>query len=141
MGRARRLGLRGILSIVAVVGSAQACGSVTAVDENDASTSVAADRGAGTAGRNTAPAKDPGGIAGTGGAAAPQVAMLPCSVCARADACCKAEGLGGCVYTAACTSASTSGEQQLWIAMCQAAVDPGPGKGGPRCAPRRAEDQ
>src|ERR1044071_7016454 len=140
MGRARRSGLPGMLLIVAAIGSAPACGSVTAVEQSDASTSIADDPGAGTASRNTAPGKDSGG-GGAGGATAPTVAMLPCSVCARADACCKAEGLGGCVYTAACTSASTSGEQQLWIAVCEAAVDPGPGKGGPHCAPRRGGDR
>src|SRR5436190_13024709 len=99
MGRARRLGLpgillgllSGILSIVVAVGSS--CGSVTAIEQNDASTAVAAEPGAGAGGGNAAPGKDPGGSGGAGGAAAPQVAMLPCSVCARADACCKAEGL------------------------------------------------
>ena len=134
MGRAQRLGLPGVFAIAMAVGSAQACGSVTAIEPSDAGP------GAGATSSNAAPAKDPGG-GGAGGAAAPQVAMLPCSVCARADACCKAEGLGGCDYTAACTSASTSDEQQLRIALCQVAVDPGKGKGGPRCAPRRSEDQ
>jgi len=138
--------LPGIALILIAVGSASACGSVTAIEQSDACAgdagggcSPAAATGAGTAGRNAA--KDPASARDAGTPAAGQVVMLPCTVCARADACCKAEGLGGCDYTAACAAASTTDEQQLRIALCQAAIDPKSSKGGPHCAPRRGEVQ
>jgi hypothetical protein len=77
------------------------------------------------------------GIGGGPGVVATDVIMLPCTVCAHADACCKAGGFDDCGYVAACTGAHTSDEQQWRLAMCQAVVSgsPVPGRascGGPR---------
>jgi hypothetical protein len=64
----------------------------------------------------------PGGAAGTtgvGGAVPTEVAEFPCTVCRKAENCCKAEGLTDCGYTAACAS-STSGEKtQFYLALCR----------------------
>jgi hypothetical protein len=90
------------------------------------------------AGPSAAPAADGGSGDAPGVVTATDVIMLPCTVCAHADACCKAQGLGDCGYVAACTGAHTGDEQQLRLAMCQAVVsgDPVPGRahcgGGPR---------
>jgi len=134
MGWRRRVGLRGIFAIA--VAAASACGSVTAIDQNDAS--ATAGPAAGPAGRNPGPGKAPGsGSGGAGGSVTVDVAAaLPCAVCAQADACCKAGGRGGCGYTAACAAAGTSDEQQLRVAVCQSVLSVDVDGGGTHCKRR-----
>jgi len=99
---------------------------------------------AGGSGADAAPARAPtpapgtdAGLGGGPGVVTTEVTMLPCTVCAHADACCRAGGFDDCTYAAACTGAHSTDEQQLRVAMCQAVVSgtPVPGRatcGGPR---------
>jgi hypothetical protein len=81
-----------------------------------------------------APATDTGSGGGPGVVTATDVIMLPCTVCAHADACCKAQGLDDCGYAAACTGAHTTDEQQWRLALCQAVVSGTPVPGRAHCA-------
>lgn len=66
-----------------------------------------------------------GGQTGAGGAGAnapTEVAEFSCTVCRRAENCCKAEGLTDCGYTAACAAATNAQEMQFYVAQCRAVL-------------------
>jgi hypothetical protein len=50
------------------------------------------------------------------------VIVPPCSVCVRAEACCKAAGLVDCHYVKACVSA-TPAVQRYYVAQCRTVID------------------
>jgi hypothetical protein len=63
----------------------------------------------------------------------PDVLVPACTVCRRAENCCKAAGRLDCGYTAACANASTTDEQSQIIVFCYALVDSGHDPAGHSC--------
>jgi hypothetical protein len=63
------------------------------------------------------------GAGGTGAAAPTEVAEFSCTVCRRAENCCKAEGLTDCGYTAACANATNAQQMQFYVVLCRAVLD------------------
>ena len=59
------------------------------------------------------------GVGGSDAGIRTERVVLPCTVCRRAENCCKAEGLTDCNYTARCTSASLAEPMQFYLALCQ----------------------
>ncbi|HXU02378.1 MAG TPA: hypothetical protein VN903_15535 [Polyangia bacterium] len=75
-----------------------------------------------------------GGTTGTGGAVVPvatDLAEFPCTVCRKAENCCKAEGLTDCGYTAACTNAPNADQMQYYLALCRAMLEASAGSKKP----------
>jgi len=73
-----------------------------------------------------APGHTPGGGAGTtgtGGAVPTELAEFPCTVCRRAENCCRAEGLTDCGYTAGCASATNAQQMEFYLVLCRAVLD------------------
>lgn len=62
------------------------------------------------------------GAGGTGAAATTAVADFSCTVCRRAENCCKAEGLTDCGYTAACANATNAQQMQFYVVLCRAVL-------------------
>jgi hypothetical protein len=90
-----------------------------AKDETDAGARCVTGNGGATgAGSGSAP----GGSAGTGGGVPMQVAEFSCTVCRKAENCCKAEGLTDCGYTAACASSTNAQEMQFYVVLCRAVL-------------------
>jgi hypothetical protein len=63
----------------------------------------------------------------------PDVLVPACTICRRAENCCKAAGRLDCGYTAACANASTTDEQSQILVFCYALVDSGHDPAGHRC--------
>ena len=149
--RSRRRGASGVLAIVSCVGALLgACGEVTTdgaqIDQTCAkkvctgkdcpptADDKAPSAGAGCAtGKGGAGGGDPSGGAGGagattggGGAAPTEVAEFACTVCRRAENCCKAEGLTDCGYTAACASAKNAQQMQFYVVLCRAVLSTAP---------------
>jgi hypothetical protein len=94
---------------------ASACGGVT----ENASAVTCETGGKQGSGRGGAPSPDD--TAGSSTAVVPdEVIVLPCTICARAENCCKAEGLTDCSYAAACAAASPSQQNQFYLPLCHA---------------------
>jgi hypothetical protein len=99
-----------------------ACGSVT-----ESGSVVTCDTG-GTKGGGQGGGQ--GGMSGSGGEGGihpdlvvpDQVIVLPCTICVRAQNCCKAEGLTDCNYGAACAAASSAEQTQFYLPLCQAVL-------------------
>ncbi len=133
MGKA--FGLVWFLSAILLAG---ACGEVTTSDAQETqacarkgapghgrgAAGTGADCAAAQAGSGGASGKaGSGGARGAGGASdavATEVAEFPCTVCRRAENCCKAEGLTDCGYTAACASAMNGEQMEFYLALCRA---------------------
>src|SRR6185369_16118177 len=99
--------------------AAQACGEVTAAGDrqkNLCANGVCDDGGATGGGMG---AGGRGGVGGSDAGIRTERVVLPCTVCRRAENCCKAEGLTDCNYTARCTSASLAEQMQFYLALCQ----------------------
>jgi hypothetical protein len=99
-----------------------ACGSVTET------ASVVTCAAGGTGGTTNAGS---GGTSGTGGQAGnnnpdlatpDQVVVLPCTICVRAQNCCKAQGLADCNYASACAAAASAEQNQFYLALCRAVL-------------------
>jgi len=63
----------------------------------------------------------------------PDVLVPACTICRRAENCCKAAGRLDCGYTTACANASTTDEQSQILVFCYALVDSGRDPAGHRC--------
>jgi hypothetical protein len=46
-----------------------------------------------------------------------------CALCARAEACCKAEGLTDCNYASLCAKANNAGKVGFYMALCRKVLD------------------
>ena len=57
------------------------------------------------------------------GAVPTELAQFPCTVCRRAENCCRAEGLTDCGYTAACASATNAQQMEFYLVLCRAVLD------------------
>src|SRR3954471_23653580 len=62
------------------------------------------------------------GATGAGGGVPTEVAQFPCTVCRKAENCCKAEGLTDCGYTAACASSTNAQQMQFYLVLCRAVL-------------------
>ncbi len=74
----------------------------------------------GEAGRGGGGMTGASGAAGATGAVATDVVEFPCTVCRKAENCCKAEGFTDCGYTAACASAMNASQVEFYVALCRA---------------------
>ena len=110
-----------------------ACGSVT--ESSSVVTCEAGTKGSGGGGGQ-------GGMSGSGGeggihpdlAIPDEVIVLPCTICVRAQNCCKAEGLTDCNYASACAAASTAEQYQFYLPLCQGVL------GAPRGGGKKTAD-
>jgi hypothetical protein len=129
MGRAKGIGLALAVALAALL--PDACGDVT---ENSPTTTSPGGATGGTRadaqGRKDDKRKrdtgmvGSGGAAGGGGGAIPTEAYVPpCSICLRAENCCRAEGLSDCNYVATCAAAPTSEQQQFYVVLCRAVIE------------------
>jgi hypothetical protein len=127
--RAFALALAGSLSL----SLSSACGSVT----ESSSVVTCEDGGPKGSGGGGGQA----GMSGSGGeggihpdlAIPDEVIVLPCTICVRAQNCCKAEGLTDCNYAAACAAASTAEQNQFYLPLCQGVLG-APHGGGKKTA-------
>ena len=130
----------GLVCFLGAVLLAPACGEVTASDaqQTQACAKKAGGRGHGAAGTGADCAAATGGgatgeagrggggmtgasgAAGAMGAVATDVVEFPCTVCRKAENCCKAEGFTDCGYTAACASAMNASQVEFYVALCRA---------------------
>ena len=130
----------GLVLFLGTVLLAPACGEVTASDaqQTQACAKKAGGRGHGAAGTGADCATATGGgatgeagrggggmtgasgAAGAMGAVATDVVEFPCTVCRKAENCCKAEGFTDCGYTAACASAMNASQVEFYVALCRA---------------------
>jgi hypothetical protein len=118
MEKARGAGKGLILALL--LASAPACGANAGTEENRACAPAACSDVDGAAGTTGSGAAD----AGLSKDATPtEIIVLPCTLCVRAEACCKAEGLTDCGYTAACTSAPTAQQVEFYLALCRAVLE------------------
>jgi len=93
-----------------------------AKDEIDAGARcTAGDDGAAGGGSGTAPGS--AGTTGAGGGVPTEVAEFPCTICRKAENCCKAEGLTDCGYTAACASSTNAQQTQFYLVLCRAVLN------------------
>ena len=124
----RAFALAAVVSLALALSSA--CGSVT-----ESGNVVTCETG-GTQGGGR------GGMSGSGGEAGhdpdlaipDQVVVLPCTICVRAQNCCKAEGLTDCNYASACAAASTAEQYQFYLPLCQGVL------GAPRGGGKKTAD-
>lgn len=149
MGNATRFGRAGaLLSISLAVSLLAACGEVTANGAEETQSCAKkpcagkncpppdqpkqpSDAGAGCvtggdAATGGAPGSTPSGGAGTtgtGGVLPTELAAFPCTVCRRAENCCRAAGLTDCGYTAACASATNAQQMEFYVVLCRAVLD------------------
>jgi hypothetical protein len=155
MGNATSFGRVGVLlSIGIVVSLLASCGEVTAAGaeetqacakkrcagmncpppdqpkhESDAGAGCVTGSDGSTGG---GPGSTPSGSAGgTGGAVPTELAQFPCTVCRRAENCCRAEGLSDCGYTAACASATNAQQMEFYLVLCRAVFSAATGAKAP----------
>src|SRR5262245_51475116 len=139
MGRAARRGgnmggqqgLAACLMALALV--LAACGEVTTNEDAGLCTQAVcddgkSDDGCGPGGAAKSRCKKNGKEAPAADAGMPlvpaptDVIVPPCTVCARAENCCKAEGMSDCNYAVACAEAKPA-EQQAYLALCRAVLE------------------
>jgi hypothetical protein len=111
-----------LLSLAVPMLAASGCGDAKPTDAVNNQTGSAATGGAtGSAGSGGF------GLAGasgsSGGASLTDTYDPGCALCARAEACCKAEGLTDCNYAAACANASNAEKAAFYVAFCRMVLD------------------
>ena len=94
-----------------------------AEDETDAGARCVTGGGAATGGG--------AGTTGAGGSVPTEVAEFPCTVCRKAENCCKAEGLTDCGYTAACASSTNAQQVQFYLVLCREVLSASSGSKAP----------
>jgi hypothetical protein len=133
MGRVKGLAFALIVALAAV--GLEACGDVT----ENTPTTASASGGAGGA-RNDPKRGSKGGMkkrmdaamggaagatAGSGGPAQTE-AIDPastCSICVRAENCCRAQGLSDCNYGSACADATPTERYQFYLVLCRSVLE------------------
>jgi len=150
MGNGNSSGRAGAgLAIVAWLSLLAACGDVTAagaeVSQACAKKScvgkncppadphkIEADAGAACASGRGGASGESGGGGQAGGTSVPtELADFSCTVCRRAENCCKAEGLTDCGYTAACAAATNAEQMQFYVVLCRAVLNASTGSKAP----------
>ena len=126
MEAARRWGAGGALAVLVLVSLCPACDDGRAIEVEQLCPPAACDGGDCASGaRGDCTGEGRGDDAGSPSVPAPTDVMVPlCSVCVRAENCCKASGLADsdCHYTKACVSA-TPAVQQYYVTQCQAVLN------------------
>ncbi len=124
MEAARRWGAGGALVALVFVSLCAACDDGRAIEVEQLCPPAACDGGdCASRARRDCTVEAPADDAGSPSVPVPTDVMEPlCSVCVRAENCCKAAGLADCHYTKACASA-TPAVQQYYIAQCQAVLN------------------
>lgn len=123
MRKARATWIVGVLLSLAVpMLAASGCGDAQPTDAVQNQTGSA-----GTEGRTGKAGSGGSGMAGasgsSGGASLTDTYDPGCALCARAEACCKAEGLTDCNYTAACANATNAEKADFYMAFCRLVLD------------------
>jgi hypothetical protein len=124
MEAARRWGAGGALVVLVLASVCPACDGRRASEVEELCPPAPCDGGdCATRARADCTGEQHGNDAGSPGVPAPtDVIVPPCSVCVRAEACCKAAGLDDCHHVKACVSA-TPAVQRYYVAQCQAALN------------------
>jgi hypothetical protein len=124
MEAARRWGAGGALVVLVLASLWPACDDGRAIEVEQLCPPAACDGGdCGSHARRDCTGEEPGDDAGSANLPAPTDTMVPaCTVCVRAEACCKAAGLTDCHYTKACVSA-TPAVQSYYVWQCRAAIE------------------
>ena len=124
MEAARRWGAGGALAVLVLVSLWPACDDWRAIEVEQLCPPAACDGGdCAPHARRDCTGEAPGDDAGSANLPAPSDVMVPaCTVCVRAEACCKAAGLADCHYTKACVSAAPA-VQRYYVAQCQAMLN------------------
>ena len=124
MEAARRWGAGGALAVLVLVSLCPACDDGRAIEVEQLCPPAACDGGDCASGaRGDCTGEGRGDDAGSPSVPEPtDVIVLPCTVCVRAEACCKAAGLADCDYAKACVSA-TPAVQQFYVGQCQAMLN------------------
>ena len=124
MEGARRWGTGGAFVALVLVSLCPACDDGRAIEVEELCPPAACDGGGcASRARPDCISEKHGDDAGSPSVPAPTDVMVPlCTVCVRAENCCKAAGLADCHYTKACVSA-TPVVQQYYVAQCQAVLN------------------
>jgi len=134
MGRVKGLAIALIVALAPV--GLEACGDVT----EDTQATASASGGAGGGTKNDPKRGSKGGMrkrmdAAMGGAAgasggsggpAQTEAIDPastCSICVRAENCCRAQGLSDCNYGSACADATPTERYQFYLVLCRSVLE------------------
>jgi hypothetical protein len=99
--------------------------------ESDAGAGCVTGRDGSTGGGPGSTPSGSAGATGTGGAVPTELAQFPCTVCRRAENCCRAEGLTDCGYTAACASATNAQQMEFYLVLCRAVLSAAAGAKAP----------
>jgi hypothetical protein len=121
----REWGAGGALVVLVLLSVCPACDGANAIEVEQLCPPAACDGGdcASGAGGDCTGEERSDDAAGRPSVPAPTDVMVPlCTVCVRAENCCKAAGLADCHYTKACVSA-TPAVQQYYVAQCQAVLN------------------
>jgi hypothetical protein len=123
MGKVNATWIAGaLLSLAIPMSAAPGCGDATAPSPVQNQAGSAATGGTtGSAGSGGA------GIAGAAGSSGDTTLTDTyepgCALCARAEACCKAEGLTDCNYASLCAKASNAEKAGFYMALCRKVLD------------------
>jgi hypothetical protein len=119
MGRASATWIVGVLFSLAVpMLAASGCGDARAADVVRNQTGSAGTGGA-TDNAGSGGVRMAGASGNSGGATLTDAYESGCALCVRAEACCKAEGLTDCNYTAACAKASNAEKAAYYMTLCR----------------------
>ena len=122
MEAARRWGAGGALVALVLASLGPGCDDGRAIEVEQLCPPAACDGGT-CAPRPDCISEKHGDDAGSPSVPAPtDMFVPPCTVCVRAQACCKAAGLADCDYAKACISA-TPAVQQFYVGQCQAMLN------------------
>lgn len=100
-------------------------------DETDAGARCMTGSGGATGAGSSTAAGGTAGTTGAGGGVPTEVAEFPCTVCRKAENCCKAEGLTDCGYTAACASSTNAQQVQFYLVLCREVLSAASGSKAP----------
>jgi hypothetical protein len=138
MGRAIGVAIASIIALAPL--AMNTCGDVTENTQAAASGSGGTNDGAKTdpkrrskgGGMNAPVDAGAGGAAGSSDAAGASGDAIPtdpiepaftCSICVRAENCCKAQGLTDCNYGSACANATPLEQSQFYLVLCRAVLE------------------
>jgi len=134
MGRAKGIALALIAALAPL--ALDACGDVSANPQATVGSAGGATGGTKTdskrrskGGMKKQADADTGGVAGAAGApGGPSLTehldpAQTCSICVRAENCCKAEGLTDCNYGVLCANATPSEQSQFYLVLCRAVLE------------------
>ena len=123
MGKANATWIVGaVFSLAVPILAAWGCGDATPTAAVQNQTESPATGGA-TGNAGSGGAGMAGASGSSGGATRTDTYNPGCALCARAEACCKAEGLADCNYAAACAKANNAEKAAFYMALCRMVLD------------------